>query len=197
MTITSKLTSITLLICLTFGYAFYEKSKIDKMQSSTGEILQVLPEFTMYNVTNNTPISSADIIRGSKKGAMVHFWGTWCAPCERELPSFIEFSRKFKDMGINFYIVAVNDDVKKVKKFLRKFKDVPQNIKFTLDPTGVTLPLFGTVKVPETYLFDNIGNHLVKFVGPQDWNLPNFYKRVVRNVEKSFSSDENSISTNQ
>ena len=167
------------------------------MQSSTGEILQVLPEFTMYNVTNNTPISSADIIRGSKKGAMVHFWGTWCAPCERELPSFIEFSRKFKDMGINFYIVAVNDDVKKVKKFLRKFKDVPQNIKFTLDPTGVTLPLFGTVKVPETYLFDNIGNHLVKFVGPQDWNLPNFYKRVVRNVEKSFSSDENSISTNQ
>jgi cytochrome c biogenesis protein CcmG, thiol:disulfide interchange protein DsbE len=196
VTITQKLTSIALLIVVTFGYSFYEKSIIDTMQEDKGEILQVLPEFTMYNVEDNAPISSRDIIRGSKKGAMVHFWGTWCAPCEREMPSFIDFSKKFKNMGLNFYIVAVNDDVKKVKKFLKKFKDLPENIKFTLDPTGVTLPLFGTVKVPETYLFDNTGKHLVKFIGPQDWNLPDFYKRVVRNVEKSFSPSKESISTN-
>ena len=166
MSIFSKLLSISLLISVTFGYAFYEKYVIDKIQNDKGEILEVLPEFTMYNLADNRPMTSQEIIRGSKKGAMVHFWGTWCAPCEAELPSFIEFSKKFKNMGINFYLVAVNDDAKKVKKHMAKFKDLPDNIKVTLDPTGVTLPLFGTVKVPETYLFDNSGKHLVKFIGP-------------------------------
>jgi cytochrome c biogenesis protein CcmG, thiol:disulfide interchange protein DsbE len=196
VTISAKLISIALLITITFGYAFYEKSVISEMQSDSGEILQVLPEFTMYNLADNRPMPSTEIIKGSTKGAMVHFWGTWCAPCERELPSFIEFSKKFKDKGINFYLVAVNDDAKKVEKYMSKYKNMPKNIKITLDPKGVTLPLFGTVKVPETYLFDNMGNHLVKFIGPQDWNLPNFYKRVVRNVEKSFTSNKNAISTN-
>ena len=196
MSIFSKLMSISLLISVTFGYAFYEKYKIDKIQTDRAEILEVLPEFTMYNLADNRPMTSQEIIRGSKKGAMVHFWGTWCAPCERELPSFIEFSKKFKNMGISFYLLAVNDDAKKVKKFMAGFKDLPANIKVTLDPTGVTLPLFGTVKVPETYLFDSSGKHLVKFIGPQEWMRPDFYQRVVRNVEKSFTSTKKAVSTN-
>lgn len=196
MSIYSKLTTIALIIGLTLAYAFYERSIVAEMQNDSGEILQTMPTFTMYNLEDNTPLSSQQMVAGTKKGTMVHFWGTWCAPCEEELPSFITLAEKFTELGVKFYLVAVKDDALKVKKFMKRFKDLPSNIKVTLDPEGVTLPLFGTVKVPETYLFDNTGKHLVKFVGPQDWNKPDYFLRIVRNVEKSFSNASQAKSTN-
>ncbi len=196
MSISFRIITISLIIGSTFFYAFYEKSKIDKMHENSGEILQTLPEFTMYDLETNKPLSSEHILLNSEKGAIVHFWGTWCAPCEAELPSFIDFSKKFKGMGLNFYLVAVNDDKKKVKKFMKRFKKLPDHIKVTLDPEGVTLPLFGTVKVPETYLFNKEGKHLTKFIGPQDWSHPDYFKRVLRNIENSFSGKEEAKSTN-
>ena len=197
MSIYSKFTTIALIVGLTLAYAFYERDKISKLQNDTGEILQTLPNFTMFNLQDNAPLSSQQIIQGSKKGAVVHFWGTWCAPCEKELPSFIKLAEKFQGMGLNFYLVAVKDKPVEVKKFLKRFKNLPSNIKVTLDPKGVTLPLFGTVKVPETYLFDQMGKHLVKFIGPQDWEHPDFFTRIVRNVEKSFTNSNQAKSTNE
>lgn len=197
MSIYSKITTIALIVGLTLAYALYEKSIVDEMQKNSGEILQTLPTFTMYNLEDNSPLSSQQMLAGSKKGAIVHFWGTWCAPCEEELPSFVKLAERFTGMGLNFYLVAVKDDAKKVKKFLKRFKNLPNNIKVTLDPEGVTMPLFGTVKVPETYLFDNMGKHLVKFVGPQDWNHPDYFHRIIRNVEKSFNTLGPAKSTNE
>ena len=197
MPISSKIITICLIVGLTLAYSVYEKRKITLLQENSGEILQTLPTFVMYKLEDNSPISSQQMLMGSKKGAIVHFWGTWCAPCEKELPSFIEFSKKFNSIGLNVYLVAVNDDAKKVKKFMKRFKNLPENIKLALDPKGITLPLFGTIKVPETYLFDETGKHLVKFVGPQDWDHPSYYKRVLRNVEKSFTDHKKGKSTNQ
>ena len=37
---------------------------------------------------------------------------------------------------------------------------------------------FGTVKVPETYLFAANGKNLNKFVGPQTWSLQSIQKRL-------------------
>lgn len=37
---------------------------------------------------------------------------------------------------------------------------------------------FGTVRVPDTYIFNSEGKNLVKFMGPQDWKHPNFDQRI-------------------
>ena len=55
---------------------------------------------------------------------------------------------------------------------------MPENVKVVHDQEGKSMPIFGTVKVPETYLFDPKGKNLNKFVGPQDWGHPNYLSRI-------------------
>ena len=42
--------------------------------------------------TTNQPISQW---RG--KVMVVNFWASWCEPCRKEIPEFIEFQEKFRD----------------------------------------------------------------------------------------------------
>ena len=48
------------------------------------------------------------------------------------------------------------------------------------DSTGASMTTFGTVKVPETYLFDSSFRNLKKFIGPQSWGMEAFAPRVRR-----------------
>lgn len=47
---------------------------------------------------------------------VVNFWATWCAPCVKELPSFLELATLYKDQP--FRLVLVSLDFK--KDYLRK-----------------------------------------------------------------------------
>lgn len=55
---------------------------------------------------------------------VVNFWATWCAPCVKELPYFMEVNSKFKKRE-NFKMILVSlDDVDRlddtVKEFIQK-----------------------------------------------------------------------------
>jgi cytochrome c biogenesis protein CcmG/thiol:disulfide interchange protein DsbE len=173
----SKLFIIVAIISITFGYAYYQRGEIHGIGvAGKGLILQKLPMFTIQDVETQNPLTPKELVGDGARGAFVHFWGTWCAPCEAELPSFLSFAKKFENSGVKFLLLAVNDELPKVKKFLRRFsKTMPSNVLLGIDVDGVTLDLFGTVKVPETYLFNASLKHLNKFIGPQDWEKP-YYK---------------------
>lgn len=40
------------------------------------------------------------------QGVLLNFWGTWCAPCEREFPAMERQYEPFKEQGVQ--IIAVN-----------------------------------------------------------------------------------------
>ena len=62
---------------------------------------------------------------------MVNFWATWCPPCRKEIPAFIEVQEKYKDKG--FKIIGIALDEKQAV------------IDFT-DPMGVNYPILLAVE---------------------------------------------------
>jgi hypothetical protein len=94
------------------------------------------------------------------------------------MPAFLSFAEKAKGKGVKFYLVAVGDDVNNVRKFLKKFPVIPENVVIALDLDNSIMDLFGTLKVPETFLFNSAGKHVNKFVGPQEWSQESYFSRL-------------------
>ena len=180
----------------TFIYSSYQKGIYDEfVNKAPSLILKEMPEFEAIDI-DTKEIISKESFGSNNNGVVVHFWGTWCAPCEAELPSFMEFTKKLESENVKVLILAVNDEEKAVKKFLRRFKNNrPKNVLFGLDKEGLSLPLFGSVKVPETYLFSNQLKHLEKFIGPQDWNHDTYKDRVLKMLKASASAKSKSVET--
>lgn len=192
MTATSKLLIIGLIMGFTALYSVVERRKIDALQvSAATPILREIPEFIALDVYSGAEINRDNVFDGFRRGLFVHFWGTWCAPCEAELPEFIEFAEKFEGQGVGFVLLAVNDERDKVERFLeQRLKRIPDNVIVAIDEKGVSLPHFGTIKVPETYLFQSVdGKTLTKFIGPQDWTLRGFVERTNKLLIERTPSD--------
>lgn len=186
-----KIFILSAIVCLTLVFSILENRKISELTSVENQlILKELPEFEYEfldakdkkkfgEIANKNWIADAGF-----RGIFVHFWGTWCGPCEKELPEFVELSQKLEKEKIAFLIVAVNDKKKDIAKYRkRKLKESPENAFWLLDAKGVFLDSFGTVKVPETYLFNGSGKNLRKYIGPQDWTLSDFVTSTLRLLE--------------
>jgi len=162
----SRRNLITLSILVSFlSYGLYlKKSNDDYFNDSRSFILEELPKVDMGGLQASDLTSSV--------GSFFHFWATWCGPCEKELPDFIKFINKF-DGEIKGNLIAVKDDRVKVKVLLNKF-NLNENFNVIFDDDGNIMKYFGSLRVPETFLFDNSEKFLKKYTGPQDW-LNNYY----------------------
>ncbi len=51
------------------------------------------------------------------KVRVINFWATWCPPCQRETPLFVELQETYGARGLQFIGVAI-DDADKVRDFI-------------------------------------------------------------------------------
>jgi cytochrome c biogenesis protein CcmG/thiol:disulfide interchange protein DsbE len=175
-----KLTVIACVMIATFLIAKYERAKFEDLFNHQVEdnILQVLPEFEIDNVFTDEKLNEKKYLNTEPRLLVVHFWGTWCGPCKVEFPELAKFTHKLSQRNVDFLFIAVNDELKKVKKELKTLSQFSKNSTHGFDKNGKTLDLFGTVKVPETYIFDQNGRALRKLVGPQDWSNPFYFNMI-------------------
>lgn len=179
----TRFISTLLLIVIFLGSGIFLKKEIDKKYNSMDEyVLKTFPSsLNLQNLKGNS-IELGEIVSGSNSGIVVHFWATWCGPCEAELPEFVEFSKKFT--RLKFLIIASKDDLVKVKKFLKRFDLNQKNISYLFDESGLGMREFGTLRLPETYVFNGDLSLVKKFVGPQEWNNDFFFRNFNYLVQK-------------
>lgn len=172
---------VVFIMMTTFFYSSYERRKIDLMQESSVQgsaVIAHLPEVEFSDWKTNES-HKTQAVANSSKGLYVHFWATWCGPCEAEFPAFLEYAKKLEASNVRFLLVAVKDDEVAVKKLLARFKTLPTNVNLVFDLSGNFMGRFGTLKLPETFLFKSNGELLNHYPGPQDWALEGMFNRTL------------------
>lgn len=81
--------------------------------TSTSVIGKQRPGFILPDTSG----SEHNIGEWDGKVLVINFWATWCPPCRKEMPAFIELQDEFADQGLQFIGVAI-DDADKVKDFM-------------------------------------------------------------------------------
>ncbi len=181
-----RLIIILITVALTVVYVFYNEQKLETLVSSEDEsVLKVLPNISLTDLDERSFNLYSYIDNEQVDVLLVHFWGTWCAPCEAEFPALVRLAKKLKEnKGIEFLFVAVDDDKKKVQKFIKRFSQFYPDLKVLIDNQKIYREKFGTIRVPETYVFNKFKKTLRKFSGAMEWEQ-DYFSNLLLNYQKT------------
>ncbi|MDG4656057.1 thiol-disulfide oxidoreductase ResA [Ectobacillus antri] len=139
------------------GFTLYQNLFADKEKVQVGK---VAPDFVVTDLQGNTVQLSE--LQG--KGIFLNFWGTWCKPCEKEMPYMNELQDVYREKGIE--IIALNADETEiaVKNFVDRY-----NLQFTvaIDKGTEVLNTYGVGPLPTSFLIDKDGKVIRRITGTQ------------------------------
>ncbi|MGK5088097.1 TlpA disulfide reductase family protein [Bdellovibrionota bacterium FG-2] len=99
---------------------------------------------------------------------VVHFWASWCPPCQVELPKWLALVSAFKGKPVKFVAITVDEEWALAHKLLPE-KSIPEGLVSLIDMTSEVSRKFGTTQFPETYLLDRELHIVKKWSGAEDW----------------------------
>lgn len=175
-----RILAIILILAATVYYSLYQRDSLQSQivsDKASTSVLAALPD-TQFESLDGKPFVLNEFYKTeSPQLVIVHYWGTWCGPCEAELPDLMKFIKRFeKQSGVKFLLVAVDDDLIKVKKHVAGLPPLGDSVYWLLDNKKVHREMFGTTRVPETYVFSSDKRMLRKYLGPQEWNKAMFFQ---------------------
>ena len=109
------------------------------------------------------------------KMLLLNFWATWCPPCIEEIPGLNEMSRQLGPGGLVILGVSVDKDANAYKQFLARN---PLAYLTARDPDEKINLSYGTVQYPESYLIDQNGKVIEKYISSQAWASPQMIEHV-------------------
>ena len=128
---------------------------------------QTLPRLDLQPLLNAQEPVTNDALQG--KLSVIHFWGTWCPPCQREFPEFAKLAAEFQQNG-NVEVISVSCsggpemDLEKLKQETSEFlAEYPNPIPTYSDSTAMTrqqlamLSPAGSFGYPTTLLVNREG----------------------------------------
>jgi cytochrome c biogenesis protein CcmG, thiol:disulfide interchange protein DsbE len=118
------------------------------------------PVFTLERLNGSGELSLSSF-RG--KTVVVNFWASWCGPCKEETPLLQESWERWRDKGVVFVGVDVEDFRGDARAFIRRYGVTYPNVH---DGTGWTVGRYGLGGYPETYFIDARGRVRYRIAGP-------------------------------
>ena len=116
------------------------------------------PDFTLTTF-KGTAISLEDL-RG--KPVVINFWASWCPPCRIEAPLIEQTWRGYKNRGLMFLGVNIQDRKEDALNYIREFDITYPN---GPDPTGEISIDYGVSGLPVTFFVSSKGEIVRRWVG--------------------------------
>ena len=108
------------------------------------------PSFTLALFDGGT-LALKDL-RG--KAVLVNFWASWCVPCRAEAGELESAWEKYKDRGVVFLGVNIQDKEEDARAFMKEFGITYLNGR---DASGKIAVDYGVWGIPETFFVDAQG----------------------------------------
>lgn len=139
----SKATSTLLMAGLAIaglasGYVFNNWQHQQKLEQTKAEspehasVEKLRPLFKLKDLEGKV----RDVKEWDGNVLMINFWATWCPPCRKEMPAFIDLQEKYADKGFTIIGIALDE-----KQAVIDFTD-PMGMNYPIllgDQEGMTL----------------------------------------------------------
>jgi len=132
------------------------------------------PDFTLP-VLGEAEARRLDDLRG--RVVLVNFWATWCKPCEEEMPAMERLYQELAPQGFELLAVSVDSETRDVEAFQAR---MGLSFPILLDPQQHSSRLYQTTGFPESILVDPDGRIIERYVGPREWDHPDYVNRIQR-----------------
>jgi len=141
-------------------FAYFNITPINASQNDI--IGKPAPSFTLHDLNGNK-VSLSDY---KDKVVILDFWATWCPPCIKEIPHFIELYNEYKNQGLVIVGISVDQaGVGVVKAFNRKYKI---NYPILMADNQVSIAYGNITGIPTTFVIDQAGMIRRMYVGYRD-----------------------------
>lgn len=111
-------------------------------------------------------ISLADF-RG--KNVLLHFWGTGCAHCIKEMPSLNALQKRLQDRVVVLHVCVDEDDARIAQALLDRLAPGTTAL---VESTGLGVARFEVDTLPTAWLISPEGKAIARTSGARDWNSP-------------------------
>ncbi len=85
----------------------------------------------------------------------LNFWATWCEPCLREMPAFVEFQAQQDENGAAVLLINMGEDRTQVAAFVEQLG--VGNLPILLDPGRDVSRAYAVELLPTTLIIDALG----------------------------------------
>lgn len=153
-----------------------------------------LPNYSKMEFNVMTPDNrSVSLSQLIDRPTVLHFWATWCGPCQEELPGLLAFADKLEKNKGKLQMVSVEDETSggKIASFLSSYSKQAKS--FRNPHGGLASELNLGYQVPRTYILGTKGEILTYFSGAQKWEDPAFQERVLGWIQNT--TPERSLSS--
>lgn len=122
---------------------------------------------------------------------LVNFWASWCAPCHDEAALLERAWRIYRDDGVLFVGVGIQDSEAEARSYIRQYDITYPN---GLDTSGKITIDYGVVGLPVTFFVDSAGIVQRRWVGAiNSSTLDEWLKELIAGTARQGDSEGQNI----